>query len=133
MKAWGLALLIQVTILALGLGFMGARFLEIKLFHAPLVNLLLWTGIISLAGLAASAAGAGFHHGLGRLLLVAAAAWFPVSLLIFGNARFSGTSDFLWQTWLVGTGMLVLSSLMSLIVSGAHRAYRWWCLHPPRR
>ncbi len=119
MKPWLLALLVQVLVLSLGFGLMGADFTGVSILHAPVVNLLLWTGLITFAGLAASAANRPLHRGLTRFLLVVAIAWFPLSLLIFGNARFSGTTDFLWQAWLIGTGLLIVSSLLSLIASAA--------------
>lgn len=100
---------------------MGTDFAEVTILHAPIVNLLLWTGLICLAGLAASAANGKIHRRLGRLLLVSAIAWFPLSLMIFGNARFSGTTDLLWQLWLYGTAGLVLACVLSLLASAAAR------------
>jgi len=100
---------------------MGADFAELSILHAPVVNLLLWTGLISLAGLAAIATTGSTHRRLARLLLVGAIAWFPLSLMIFGNARFSGTTDFLWQLWLYGTAGLILACLASLLASAAAR------------
>lgn len=119
MKLWLLALLVQLLILSLGFGLMGADFAGVSILHAPVVNLLLWTGLVTIAGLAAGAANRPLHRGLTRFVLVVAIAWFPVSLAIFGNARFSGTTDFLWQAWLIGTGLLILGSLLSLIASAA--------------
>jgi len=119
MKYWTLALLAHIFILALGIGLMGEGFTELSILHAPVVNLLIWTGLICLAGLAASATAGIIHRQLARLLLLSAIAWFPLSLMIFGNARFSGTSDFLWQLWLYVTAGLVLASLVSLLASAA--------------
>ena len=121
MKPWSLALLAHFLILAGGIGYMGADFAELSILHAPVVNLLLWTALISLAGLAASATTGRIHRRLARLLLVSAIAWFPLSLMIFGNARFSGTTDFLWQLWLYGTAGLILACLASLLASAAAR------------
>lgn len=117
MKYWLLAILLQSIILALGFWLLGAAIVEIRILHAPVVNLLLWTGLISLAGLATSAARHRLHRGLGLALVILAVAWFPLSLLIFGNARFSGTTHALWQLWLSGTATLVLVSLLSLVAS----------------
>ncbi|WP_376694860.1 hypothetical protein [Wenzhouxiangella sp. EGI_FJ10305] len=117
MKPWLLALLAQVLILSLGFGLMGSDFTGVSILHAPVVNLLLWTSLITFAGLAARTANRPLHRGLTRFLLLVAIAWFPVSLAIFGNARFSGTTDFLWQAWLISTGLLIVSSLLSLIAS----------------
>lgn len=119
MKLWLLALLVQLLILSLGFGLMGADFTGVSILHAPLVNLLLWTSLVTFAGLAASAANRPLHRSFTRLLLVVAIAWFPASLAIFGNARFSGTTDFLWQAWLIATGLLIASSLLSLTASAA--------------
>jgi len=119
MKLWIIALVAHLLILSVGIGFMGEDFTELSILHAPIVNLLLWTGLISLAGLAASAATVRIHRRLARLLLVGAFAWFPLSLMIFGNARFSGTTDVLWQLWLYGTAGLVLVCLVSLLTSAA--------------
>jgi len=124
MKVWLLALLVQLLILLAGFGLMGAAFVELRIVHAPVVNLLLWTSLVTIAGLAASAARRPVHRGLTRSLLVAAIVWFPVSLVIFGNARFSGTSDFLWQAWLTGTGLLIIGSLLSLLASAITRLLR---------
>jgi len=129
MRYWLLALALQILILALGFGLMGAGFADVSLFHAPVVNLLLWTGLITLAGLAASAASRLFHRVVGQLLLVVAVIWFPVSLLIFGNARFSGTSYLLWQMWLYGTVALVLLSLVSLAASAIAGCLNWLSAH----
>ena len=117
MKYWLLAIVLQIIILVLGFWRFGGGFLEVSLRQAPVVNLLWWTGLISLAGLAASAARQKAHRGLGIALVILALAWFPISLLIFGNARFSGTSYFLWQLWLSGTATLVVASLLSLVAS----------------
>ncbi len=125
MKHWGVAILAHLLILAVGFGSMGAGFFDVAVFHAPVVNLLLWTGIICLAGLAFSAARPGLQRGLGWLLLTGALAWFPISVFIFGNARFSGTSVLLWNAWLIGTGGLILTSLLSLVGSGVAGCCRW--------
>ena len=121
MKYWILALVAHFLILAVGIGFMGEGFTDLSILHAPVVNLLLWTGLICLAGLAASATTGSIHRRLARLLIVSAIVWFPLSLMIFGNARFSGTTDFLWQLWLYGTAGLVLACLASLLASAAAR------------
>ena len=126
MKIWLLVLLAQLLILLLGFGLMGAAFVEVSILHAPVVNLLLWTGLITFAGLATSAAKQSIHRGLTWFLLAVAVVWFPVSLLIFGNARFSGTTSFLWLTWLSGTAGLVLGSLLSLAASTSTGLYRRW-------
>lgn len=99
MRFWLLAIGLQALILALGSGLWGAAFLGVSVLHAPVVNLLLWTGLISLAGLAASAATHYLHRAQALALLLAAIAWGPLSLLIFGNARFSGTTPLLWQAY----------------------------------
>ncbi len=117
MKYWLFAIMVQIMILVLGFFLLGGDFMEVSILRAPVVNLLLWTGLISLAGLAASAARHRLHRGLGLALLILAVAWFPLSLLIFGNVRFSGTSHFLWQLCLSGTAALVLVSLLSLVAS----------------
>ncbi|WP_376691755.1 hypothetical protein [Wenzhouxiangella sp. EGI_FJ10409] len=117
MKAWALALFVQLLILALGFGLKGPAFTAVSVLNAPVVNLILWTCLITLAGLAISAATRPVHRWLTAVLLVAAVCWFPISLLVFGNARFSGTSDFLWQAWLIGTGLLLVGSLLSLSAS----------------
>lgn len=124
MKIWLLSLAVQLLILFLGFGLMGESFLDVSILHAPVVNLLLWTGLITFAGLAASAAERPIHRWLTTGLLLVAIVWFPVSLMIFGNARFSHTTSFLWQTWLVGTGLLVLGSLLSLTASAVAGLFR---------
>lgn len=129
MRYWLLAIGLQVIILALGLGLQGASFVEVQLLHAPVVNLLLWTGLVSLAGLAASAARRRLHRGLGLALVILAVSWFPISLLIFGNARFSGTSYFLWQLWLSGTATLVIASVLSLSASSVAGLAGIWRNH----
>lgn len=53
MKLWSLALFAHFLILAIGIGFMGEGFTDLTILYASIVNLLLWTGLISLAGLAA--------------------------------------------------------------------------------
>jgi len=116
-STWGLALLVQVVILLGGIALMGAEFAEVSFLHAPVINLLLWTGFITLAGLAASAASGRFHRRVGYLLMALAIAWFPISVLIFGNARFSGTSALLWGIWWRATGLLILTSLVSQAIS----------------
>lgn len=121
MKYWIFALVAHFLILAVGIGLMGEGFTELSILHAPIVNLLIWTGLTCLAGLAASATTGSLHRRLARVLLVSAIAWFPLSLMIFGNARFSGTSDVLWQLWLYGTAGLVVASLASLLISVAAR------------
>ena len=121
MKYWILALVAHFLILAVGIGFMGEDFTELSILHAPIVNLLIWTGLISLAGLAHSATTGRTHRRLARLLLASAIAWFPLSLMIFGNARFAGTTDFLWQLWLYGTAGLLVACLASLLASAAAR------------
>ncbi len=121
MKYWIFALVAHFLILAVGIGSMGEDFTELSILHAPIVNLLIWTGLTCLAGLAASVTTGSIHRRLARVLLVSAIAWFPLSLMIFGNARFSGTSDVLWQLWLYGTAGLVLASLASLLISVAAR------------
>lgn len=112
-----IVMLVQITIVTLGVIFMGERFAALSIFHAPVVNLLLWTGLITLATLALSMAKRPVHRRMCLVLVIAAVAWFPISLLIFGNARFSGTSAFLWQTWLWGSALLVVGSLASLFTS----------------
>lgn len=77
MKLWSLAPLAHFMILAAGIGFMGEGFTELSILHAPVVNLMLWTALISLAGLAASATAGKIHAWAGRLLLVIAIVWFP--------------------------------------------------------
>ena len=121
MKYWILALLAHFLILALGIGFIGQDFTQLSILRAPVVNLLIWTGLVCLAGFAASATTGSIHRRLARLLVVSAIAWFPLSLMIFGNARYSGTTDFLWQLWLYGTAGLVLACLASLLASAAAR------------
>ncbi|NBD96271.1 MAG: hypothetical protein GVY11_07345 [Gammaproteobacteria bacterium] len=118
MKYWMALIALQAAILALGFGAFGSELLELELLGAPVVNLLLWTSLVSLAGLAASAAVRRWHRVLGRILLVIAIAWFPTSLMIFGNARFSGTTDLLWQAWLYGSAALLLTIVWSLAASG---------------
>ncbi|GEM_PF-3015564 len=113
----GILLLVQFLIVALGLVLMGERFMELSILNAPVINLLLWTGLTSLAGLALSTAKRPVHQWICLALLVIALVWFPASLLIFGNARFSGTTAFLWQAWLIGTSLLVLGCLVSLAAS----------------
>ncbi len=123
-KTWAIVLFIQVLIVAGGFALLGAGVFELRLAHAPVVNLLLWTGFISLAGLAASLAPqAGWWRQLARLLLAQAILWLPVSLLIFGNARFFGTSSYLWQLWLAYTGLLLLLPLTSLAASAVGRLW----------
>lgn len=117
MKHWALALLLQLAILSLGFGLEGAAFAAVSLLHTPVVNLLLWTSLITLAGLASSAAARPFHQCLTQILLTTAVCWFPASLLIFGNARFAGTTDLLWQGWLIGTGLVLMGSILSLAAS----------------
>ena len=121
MKYWTLALLAHFVTLAVGIVFMGEDMTALSILYAPVVNLLIWTGLICLAGLAASATTGRVHRRLARLLLVSAIAWFPLSLMIFGNARFSGTTDFLWQLWLFGTAGLLVACLASLLASAAAR------------
>ncbi len=127
MRYWLLAIGLQIIILALGFWLLGGAFMEISILHAPVINLLLWTGLISLAGLAAGAARQRLHRGLGMALLLVAVAWFPLSLLIFGNARFSGTSYFLWQLWLSGTAALLITCLLSLTASAVAALASRWC------
>lgn len=126
MKFWTLVLFVQLLILGSGFGLMGEAFLDVTILDAPVVNLLLWTGLITLAGMAANAADRSLHCQVTRLLMVIAVAWFPVSLMIFGNAYFSGTTNFLWQFWVVGTAGLVLGSLLSLTASAATGLFRRW-------
>jgi hypothetical protein len=126
MKFWILALVVQLLIMSLGFGLMGEAFVDISILHAPVVNLLLWTGLITFAGLAASAAQRPIHRWLTWFLLAVAVIWFPVSLLIFGNARFSHTTAFLWQSWLIGTTVLVLGILLSLAASAITGLFRRW-------
>lgn len=122
MKVWLVLIGIQVMILALGFAFLGEQFLAVAIFGAPVVNLLLWTGLICLAGCAASATPrSGFHRRMMQVLLIAAVIWFPVSLGIFGNAHFSGTTPFLWQAWLAGTASIILLSLGSILSSMLRR------------
>jgi hypothetical protein len=123
-KTWAIALFIQALTVATGIILLGAAFFDVSLFHAPVINLLLWTGLISLAGLATSLTKPlSVWRQLARLLLIFAILWFPVSLLIFGNARFSGTSYFLWQLWLAYTGLLLLLPLTSLAASAVGRLW----------
>ncbi|MCP1726602.1 putative neutral ceramidase superfamily lipid hydrolase [Natronospira proteinivora] len=123
MKIWLFAILFLCLVLALGFGLMGAGFFDVVFFNAPVVNLLMWAGLVCLAGLAFTGTGdPGMHRAVTGLLLFLAVAWFPVSLLIFGNARFSGTSEFLWSIWLVYTAGLPLLALFSLCFSGV-RSY----------
>ncbi len=126
MKIWLLVLLAQLLILLLGFGLMGPAFIEVSILHAPVVNLLLWTGLITFAGMATSVAKRPIHRGATRILLLVAIVWFPTSLLIFGNARFSHTTAFLWQGWLIGTTVLVLGSLLSLAASAITGVFRRW-------
>ena len=126
MKTWLIALAVQLLILFIGFGLMGPAFVDVRILHAPVVNLLLWTGLITFAGLAASAAKRPIHRWLTWFLLAMAVVWFPVSLLIFGNARFSHTTAFLWQGWLIGTTVLVLGSLLSLAASAITGLFRRW-------
>lgn len=123
-KGIGVVLLIQAAIVVLGIVLMGEAFADLSVLNAPIINLLLWTGLISLAALAWSLARRPVHRTMGLVLVIAAVAWFPISLLIFGNARFSGTSTFLWQAWLQGTAALVLGCLASLAAS-AIAGWRW--------
>ncbi len=124
MQTWLIALAAQLLILSIGFVLMGADFVGVSILHAPVVNLLLWTGLITIAGLATSVAQRSIHRRLTGLLLAVAVIWFPVSLLIFGNARFSNTTDFLWQFWLIGTSVLVLGSLLSLATSAISALFR---------
>lgn len=64
MKIWLLVLLAQLLILLLGFGLMGAAFVEVSILHAPAINLLLWTGLVALSGLAVSAAKRSIHRWL---------------------------------------------------------------------
>lgn len=112
----------QLGVFSAGFGFMGVEFTALTVLSAPVVNILGWTTLVSLAAVgAALAPGASIHRSLAGALAVLAVAWFPVSLWIFGNARFSGTTDFLWTAWLTGTAALVLSILASLAASAIRR------------
>lgn len=123
-KTWAIALFIQALIVTAGIVFLGTAFFDLSVLHAPIINLLLWTGLISLAGLATSLTPpSSVWRQLARLLLTLAILWLPASLLIFGNAHFSGTSHFLWQLWLAYTGLLLLLPLTSLAVSTVSRLW----------